>query len=101
MNHKKQFNNNDNFITICKRLYDFSKSARQRRLKIPTDPKEIHRRADLIRAQLEADKRRAWENRKIQEDLALIKFDAQMKEANKKENWRLVKKIIKSLRKKA
>mgnify|MGYP003704530573 CR=1 FL=1 len=77
-------NNNKQFFLEA---IAFLLSARQRLLKIPTDPKEIHRRADLIRARLAAERRLGRlaeiEKKKIREDLDLIKFDAAVKESNK------------------
>ena len=56
-------------------IYD----TRQRLMKIPTDPKEIHRRADIIRARLRAERRlgklEAIERVQLHKDLSLIKFD--------------------------
>ena len=44
-------------------------------MEIPTDPKEIHRRADEIRARLKAERERQKEIDRINEDLRLIEFD--------------------------
>lgn len=59
--------------------YFFVHDIRQRMLKTPTDPKEIHRRADLIRARLKAEKRlgklQELERVQLEQDLSLIKFD--------------------------
>ena len=58
--------------------------ARQRLMKMPTDPKEIHRRADLIRERLKAEKRlarlEAEERGKLKENLDLIDFDMRMRQ---------------------
>ena len=54
-------------------------------MKTPTDPKEIHRRAEIIRLKLDQARKEAKERAKlddqIKKDLDLIEFDRRIKAA--------------------
>ncbi|MDC8437976.1 MAG: hypothetical protein LV468_03120 [Candidatus Nitrosotenuis sp.] len=75
MARKRRFQNDDNAFEMLSKMYRYIKEQRQRRMEIPTDPKEIHRRADEIRARLKAERERQKEIDRINEDLRLIEFD--------------------------
>lgn len=77
----------NNFIKVCKLFYIIPRDTHQRLKKIPTHPKEIHRRAAKIRIQLQKDKERARKNKKIQEDLKLIKFELMLRQAQPKRRF--------------
>lgn len=59
--------------------YKIIKGIYQKSKKIPTDPDEIHRRADEIRARLAKERAAQREKDRLQEDLDLIIFDLKMK----------------------
>ena len=91
---RRQTRKNEDIIQLSRRIYRFVKEQRQRRMEIPTDPKEIHRRADEIRARLKAERERQREIDRINEDLRLIEFDLTVRKARPKREPPLRKGII-------
>lgn len=84
MGKAKRFKSDADIFELSAQIYHSIKDYRQRRMLIPTDPKEIHRRANEIRARLEAERLKAKEQEKINEDLRLIRFDQQIRQAQPK-----------------
>lgn len=71
----------DSILTPYRIIHD----ARQRLSKDPSDPKEIYRRANIIRERLKAQKRlgkmEEMERREIEKDKSLIRFDRLVRES--------------------
>ena len=96
----KQFKSDDNIVDMIQGIIRITKEARQRRMSIPTDPREIHRRANAIRAQIEADKEEQREKDQIRKDLDLIRFHNRVTQSHDKPRpsvrlYRLIKEILK------
>lgn len=65
------------FFTI-KKLIQSIKDFKQKRMIIPTDPKEIKRRANLIRLEIQKQKNQRLELSELNKDLDLIKYHARI-----------------------
>lgn len=98
----KREQHQDPIVKIVKDTYTFFKDTRQKRMEIPTDPKEIHRRANEIRERLAKERAEQREKDRIYEDLRLIEFDLKMRQAKPKKEpigVRGIKIIIGKIRK--
>lgn len=89
----RKFNDDDDFVQLCTKIYHTIKDLRQRNMAIPTDPKEIHRRANLIRERIEAEKETQRELDQIKKDLDLIRFDHNIRAAQPKKEAIAIKGI--------
>lgn len=71
----------DSILTPYRIIHD----ARQRLSKDPSDPKEIYRRANIIRERLKAQKRlgklQEQEREELEKDKSLIRFDRMVRES--------------------
>ena len=97
-NQKRRIENNkDSFSEIIKVIKNFKRNLdlkKQQSMEYPTDPEEIHRRAELYRKELEKEKIQA---RQLEEDLQVIRYWQRMHPEKEKSTlsqkiWEKIKK---------
>jgi sialic acid synthase SpsE len=97
-NQKRRIENNkDSFSEIIKVIKNFKRNLdlkKQQSMEYPTDPEEIHRRAEFYRKELEKEKILA---RQLEEDLQVIRYWQRMHPEEEKSTlsqkiWKKIKK---------